>query len=106
MEEFSSAVLSSTDISNPENDLYILAQFVLFYPRLKAGGALLPDLIYLYQWIHTELAHLITKDKAESKTAEEVFAKANEKYEGLDLDNLYERVRCECNVNICIPTVS
>ena len=86
--------MQSIDVSSPEKNIfYILSQFTLAYPRLKAGGALLPDLIYLYRWIHTELAHLIDRESAENKAALEFLAKANDEYEGFDLGKLFEKVR-------------
>ena len=66
------------------------------YPRLKAGGALLPDLIEFYQWIHRELAYLVTKNYARKNGFEEVITKAYQKYEGRDLFHLYERVKGVC----------
>ena len=76
------------------------------YPRLKAGGALLPDLIEFYQWIHTELAYLVTRNYARKNGFEEVITKANQKFEGRDLFQLYERVKGVClimpNTVLCI----
>jgi len=40
--------------------LFVLHRFTLEHERLQVGGALLPDLIEFYQWIHTHLSHLVT----------------------------------------------
>ena len=93
-EEFSQSMLASVNLSNvTKNPHYVLSKFALVYPRLKAGGALLPDLIEFYQWIHTELAYLVTYNYAQNHGLEEVITKADQKYEGLDLCQLYERVQ-------------
>ena len=93
-EEFSQSMLASVNLSNvTKNPHYVLSKFALVYPRLKAGGALLPDLIEFYQWIHTELAYLVTYNYAQNHGLEEVITKADQKYEGLDLCQLYERVK-------------
>ena len=93
-EEFSQSMLASVNLSNvTKNPHYVLSKFALVYPRLKAGGALLPDLIEFYQWIHTELAYLVTYNYAQNNGLEEVITKADQKYEGLDLCQLYERVK-------------
>ena len=93
-EEFSQSMLASVNLSDvTKNPHYVLSKFALVYPRLKAGGTLLPDLIEFYQWIHTELAYLVTYNYAQNHGLEEVITKADQKYEGLDLCELYERVK-------------
>jgi len=82
-------MLASANVSDvTRNQFYVLSKFALTYPRLKAGGALLPDLIEFYQWIHTELAYLVTKKYAQKNGFEEVITKADQKYEGHDLFTL------------------
>lgn len=59
------AVLSEVHISSPDgNDLYALSQFVMEYHRLKLGSDLLPGILELYQWLHTELAYAVTYEDA------------------------------------------
>jgi len=87
-------MLASANVSDVKhNRFYVLSRFALTYPRLKAGGALLPDLIEFYQWIHTKLAYQVTKEYAQKNGFEEVITEADQKYEGHDLFNLYERVK-------------
>lgn len=62
------AVLSRTDVSDPSSPVYPLSQFVLQYPRLKMGIDLLPSIVELYQWLHTELTYAVTYDEAASIT--------------------------------------
>ncbi len=94
MDEFSQTMLSSVDIGDAsKNEFYVLSKFVLEYPRLKAAGALLPDLLEFYQWIHSELAYLVTRKYAEKESIGTVITKAEEKYAGIDLNKLYEKVK-------------
>ena len=96
-EEFSRSMLASANVSDvTQNKFVVLSKFALMYPRLKAGGALLPDLIEFYQWIHRELAYLVTKNYAQRHGLEEVITKADQKYEEIDLFQLYERVKGKC----------
>ena len=90
-------MLASANVSDvTQNKFYVLSRFALMYPRLKAGGALLPDLIEFYQWIHRELAYLVTEKYAQRHGLEEVITKADQKYEEIDLFQLYERVKGKC----------
>ena len=93
MEEFSQTLMSLKSIGNIENPCYIISQFTLEYPRLKAGGALLPDLIKLYWWIHTELAYRVTREYAEKHSIEEILTRLDKKYPDVEVFKLYERVR-------------
>ncbi len=93
MEEFSQSLLSLESIGDQKNPWYIISQFALEYPRLKAGGELLPDLIHLYWWIHTELAYRVTREYAEKHCISEVLSKVNEKYPEMEIFQLYERMR-------------
>ena len=96
-EEFSRSMLASANVGDvTRNKFYVVSKFALMYPRLKAGGALLPDLIEFYQWIHRELAYLVTKNYAQRHGLEEVITKADQKYEEIDLVQLYERVKGKC----------
>ena len=51
-----------------QTDLMVLSQFIVEYPRLCVGSSLLPDLIRLYQWLHRELSHSVTKQTASKLT--------------------------------------
>ena len=55
--DFTHSVLSSGDIRSHARggELYLLARFAQEWPRLQAGGLLLPDLVEFYQWLHTAL---------------------------------------------------
>ena len=60
------------------------------------GGMLLTDLVELYQWLHQELAHVVTHSDAETipvSRAVRVLAKSYSPEEGERLQNLYKRLR-------------
>ena len=58
----------------------VLIHFVNRYARLKAGGILLPSLIEFYQWIITDLSHVITKKQASKLNLYQAVNLAAEKY--------------------------
>ena len=51
------------DRPNTDN-LQPLFDFVMEYERLKLGSVLLPTVLELYQWLHTELSYSITYEEA------------------------------------------
>ena len=68
----------------------ILVKFMNRYPRLKAGGELLPYLIEFYVWIHTDLNHVITKEEATNTTITEAVEQAAGKY-SKDIKQYYKK---------------
>ena len=56
---------------------------------------LLPDLIKFYQWLHTDLAHLVTRHRAHSVlTIGRVVALASQRMpNGMATQELYQRVK-------------
>ena len=68
-------------LSNQERGPHeLLVRFINRYPRLQAGGALLPSLIEFYQWIHTDLSYVITKKQAIEMTIYDAVDLAAGKY--------------------------
>ena len=47
-----------------DDNFAVLIHFSLQWQRLQAGGEILQDLVEFYQWLHNELACLISKKKA------------------------------------------
>ncbi len=94
-------MLSSANISDTKNQLFVLSKFALEYPRLEAAGALLPELLEFYRWIHIELAYRVTFKYAENHTIQDVIEKADDEYKrrdmketkGFELPQLYEKVK-------------
>ena len=60
--------------------LFALHLFTLEYERLQLGGALLPDLVEFYQWIHTHLSYLVTYEKAQQITIGKVISLSAKRY--------------------------
>lgn len=56
-------VLSSVTAADPTHPLYPLSQFVIEYPRLRVGMDLLPSLLELYQWLHSELCYAVSYEQ-------------------------------------------
>ena len=102
MEEFTHTMLSSVDVNSAQHKLHVLCIFALEHRRLQAAGSLLPDLLELYHWIHNELAYLVTYEDARRLTIQEVIERENEKYGGCELIQLYERVRGNVYIVMCI----
>ena len=72
-------------------------------PHLYRGGLLLPDLVELYDWLHMNIAHLLTYDQASSVTIGHVIrlAERNSSKElGDHIRNLYERVKINYNLYV------
>ena len=58
-------LVNATEASNCDvTNFFVLHTFKLEKTRLQVGGSLLPDLIELYQWIHTQLSYLVTDQRA------------------------------------------
>ena len=74
----------------------VLVMFIDRYTCFKSGGELLPSLIELYQWIHTDLAHVITREKASSISCSKAVEEAASNYpEDIEkhYNKLYEKVQ-------------
>ena len=67
---------------NMPNDTYVFALhcFTFGYKRLQLGGALLPNLVEFYQWIHTHLLHLVTYEIAKQITIGKIVSLSAERY--------------------------
>ena len=87
-----------------QEKIKLLSQFVLEYPRLHVGSSLLADLIHLYQWLHRELAHTMTKETATKLTVaklnKQLSFKCPDKFE--EYETLFQRVSGACLlVHLC-----
>lgn len=100
MGEFTHSLMPLESTRDQKNPLYIISQFALEYPRLKAGGALLPDLIHFYSWIHSELAYCVPKESAQKCTIAEVLTVVDKRFPNMAISKLYERVRGK-NGRVC-----
>lgn len=55
-----------------DGELWPLFSFSMEWPILQVGGALLPELVELYRWLHLNVAHMATYNRAASITIGEV----------------------------------
>ena len=105
--DFTHSVLSSGDITR--DNFSLLSRFALQWPRLQAGGELLPDLVELYQWLHTFLAHVVSYDMACKVKIKTVIERAVRRYSpdmGEHLRQLFERVKGEDSVLLNVKKAS
>ena len=94
--DFTHSVLSSSDIAR--DNIALLSRFSLQWQRLQAGGELLPDLVEFYQWLHTDLAHVVSYETACKVKIKSVIDRAVRKYStdmGEHLHQLFTRVKGE-----------
>lgn len=100
------AVLSRTDTADPASVMYPLSQYVLQYPRLKMGIDLLPSVVELYQWLHTELTYAITYNEAAAISLGRL-AKVTAKHHSPHVPAMCDQLKCKiCFVlRICFFTV-
>ncbi len=83
-------------VTNPTHELYPLSQFVKEQSHLRAGAAVLPDLVEFYQWLHTDVAYTVSRRNAANITVEETVMKVANFYgdeRGDHIVNLFERVK-------------
>ena len=81
---------------NTGNSNYILSQYALLRNQLEIIGGLLPDLVEFYQWLHQELAHVITQEDSTRITlrrAVRVLVRSYSAEEGERLQILYRRLK-------------
>ena len=101
-QEFCHTILSAGDLEQHSEGgkLRILTRFTMDWPLLKVGGDLLPDLVELYRWLHMNIAHLITYERASSLAIGHVIQlveRNSSKEMGEYLRKLYERVKDNYN---------
>ena len=69
----------------------------LDFSLLQAGRILLPTLIEFYQWLHSDLAYIVTEEQAHSMTTGSVIAEASKHYYSAagrkDLNALYKQLK-------------
>ena len=104
-QEFTHSILSVGDLDQHSEGgkLCLLAKFSMEWRRLQRGGMLLPDLVEFYQWLHTNLSHLITYKRASNLTIGHVIklAKQNSSKDyGGHLWDLYKRVEHHYNTYV------
>ena len=69
-EDLINCILSSGDLNQYLEGTrpWLLLKFIRDQPLLEVGGLLLPFLMEFYQWLHTDIAYLLTREQASSTT--------------------------------------
>ena len=101
-QELTHCILSAGDLQQHSQGgkLWLLARFAMEWPRLQRGGALLPELVELYQWLHSNTAHLLTYDQTSTITIGQVISLAERnlgREMGEHVRTLYENVKMNYN---------
>ncbi len=78
---------------------HCILRLTLELNQLQIGGELLPDLIELYKWLHSDLSQRITRHTATNTTISDVLQKAikhSSEDAGDHLKKLYENIMRNC----------
>lgn len=78
------------------SNLYLLPTLFVDWERLQLGGALLPDLVEFYTWLHKNLAHMLTIKRASAITIGRV-VELVERKKGKYIRKLYNTVKEQYN---------
>ena len=94
--DYMNSLVNATE-KNSCSSTHLLALNLLTLERkkLQAGGTLLPDLIEFYRWIHSQLSHLVTYERAKEITIGQVINLTAKRYSPEiceHLTNLFKRV--------------
>lgn len=85
---------------NEREKFTLLSNIAMNWQQLQVGGALLPDLVEFYAWLHKNLAHMLTFERASTICIGRVISLI-EKNRGPDLGkhirSLYESVKEKFN---------
>ena len=86
------------ELLSENGEYHSLLRFTMDLKQLEVGGELLPDLIELYSWIHTNLSLHITQKKANVYTFKDIIdiIIKNSKNAGAHLKRLYDQVIVNC----------
>ena len=83
-----SLVNATEDNNCSYTHLFALNLFTLEQKKLQFGGTLLPDLMEFYKWIHTQLSHLMTYERAKQITIGQVISLTAKRYSQEICDHL------------------
>ena len=96
--DYMKSLTDATEASSTH--LLVLHQFAREEKNLQKGGALLPDLVEFYQWIHTELSYLVTYEKAKQISIGRIISLSSRRYSQdyfEHLTGLFKRIKSEGN---------
>ena len=99
-QELTHSVLSCGDLQQLTEGgrLSFLATFTMEHTQLYCGGILLPELVELYQWLHHDIAHMLTREQASSITIGQVIEFAKKRNDlGNHIRKLYNSIKTNYN---------
>ena len=100
--DFMKSLVDTTEANNCNSThLLVLRQFTFEWKKLQIGGMLLPDLVEFYQWIHTELSHLVTFQRAEEISIGKIISLSAKRYSQdcfSHLTDLFKRVKSKAKL--------
>ena len=92
------SVLSLPDMQTQSQDkLVVLSKFICKMPELQTTLPLLPDFMEFYQWLHKDLAGVLTPEKADKISIKRLVDQMSSHYSSeicRKLIRLYQRVKC------------
>ena len=91
------SLLSLTDVQmESQEKLMLLSQFICKMPELHTTLPYLPDFMEFYQWLHRDLAGVLTPERAHKISIKSLVKQMSKHYAGEKGDklmSLYERVK-------------
>ena len=100
--------LSDEQVESQEK-LMVLSKFICKVPEIETTLPYLPDFMEFYQWLHKDLAGVLTPEKADKLSMKSLVKQMSKHYAGERGDklmSLYQRVKgnvitCDLVVNKC-----
>ena len=90
------SLLSLPDVQVKSQDkLAVLSRFIYKMPEIQTILPFLPDFMEFYQWLHRDLAGVLTPEEAEKVTIKKLVDQMSRHYSesGSKLKSLYKRVK-------------
>ena len=94
------SLLSLPDAQS-QDKLVVLSKYICKLPEIQLALPFLPDFIEFYQWLHKDLAGVLTPEKADKLSIKKLVDKMSRHYSGESgrkLRSLYQRVKCKISV--------
>ena len=92
------SVLSLPDVrAQSQDQIVLLSKFITKLPEMQITLPFLPDFIEFYQWLHKDLAGVLTPEKADKLSIKKLVDQMSRHYSGESgrkLKSLYEEVKC------------
>ena len=88
------SVLSLPDVETRSQDkLVVLSKFICKMPELQTTLPFLPDFMEFYQWLHKDLAGVLTPENADKISIKRLVDQMSSHYSKGKLIGLYQRVK-------------